>query len=94
MTDADQAEDAGPQRQLTKGERRVRTRFNPGELSVVASIKQKGAALIDEVDQLDHPEFGKRALSEEEMGEFRRLKATAQTMIEDGTMWAVKAATS
>jgi hypothetical protein len=72
---------------MTKGEYRVGINFNPGGNIMVDNIKTKAAELIDLVDRiiaLAYPETE---------NEVARLKALAQTHIEDGAMWAVKAAT-
>lgn len=68
---------------MTKGEYRVGIDFNPSGNPEVAQIKQASADLIDVIDALD----------DHGSGEIKRLKAQAQTQIEDGAMWAVKAAT-
>lgn len=74
---------------MTKGEYRVGTSFNPSGNSYVDSIKDQAAKLIDLVEAI-HPDdtndVGRTA-------EVFRLKALAQTAIEEGAMWAVKAAT-
>ena len=67
---------------MTKGGYRVGINFNPSNDSIVDQIKQKAADLIDLIetipaDTADRP----------------RLKALAQTAIEEAAMWAVKAAT-
>ena len=68
---------------MTKGEYRVGVDFNPSKLPHVDQIKRMSADLIDFIDGLlDHGE-----------GEIKRCKAEAQTAIETGQMWAVKAAT-
>lgn len=67
----------------SKGEYRVGITFNPSADPIVDQIKRAAADLIDlceKIDGQDNPERG-------------RLKALAQTAIEDGAMWAVKAAT-
>jgi hypothetical protein len=66
----------------TLGEYRVGINFNPSNDDAVGQIKRRAADLIDYINQLptDVPEAG-------------RLKALALTAIEDGAMWAVKAAT-
>lgn len=64
---------------MTKGEQRVRTKFNPGANSTVDQIKQKTAELIDLIE--DH-------------GLDPRLTSLAQTAYEEAAMWAVKAATA
>ena len=68
---------------MTKGEYRVGVDFNPSGSPVVDAIKATAAKLIDQIELL--PDHGE--------GEIKRLKAEAQTAIEDGAMWAVKAAT-
>jgi hypothetical protein len=68
---------------MTKGEYRVGIDFNPSHSGYVTGIKVAAAQFIDLIEQLpnkDIPEVG-------------RLKALAQTAIEEGAMWAVKAAT-
>jgi hypothetical protein len=69
--------------QLTKGQYRIGS-FNPGGHAAVNSIKQKAAALIDEIEEI-------ASLSNN--GEVKRLCAVAQTEIESAAMWAIKAAT-
>jgi hypothetical protein len=66
----------------TLGEYRVGVSFNPSANPHVDQIKSQAAALIDLIDCIvaDHPEQA-------------RLKALAFTAVEDGAMWAVKAAT-
>lgn len=73
----------------TEGEYRVRTKFNPSASGNVDQIKQASASLINLVNNLklttdytekDHQSFG-------------RLKSLAMTAVEEGAMWAVKAAT-
>lgn len=73
--------------QLTIGESRVRTSFNPSNDSTVDQIKQKSAELINLLETLKGD--GKAVIS----GEKARLIALAQTDIENGAMWGVKAAT-
>ena len=74
-------------RELTKGEFRVGINFNPSNSSEVDAIKQAAAFFIDMVDKVDGS--GGDPVS----NEIQRLKALAQTHIEDAAMWAVKAAT-
>lgn len=67
---------------MTKGEYRVGVTFNPSNDDMVGRIKRAAADLIDLIETIpadteDRP----------------RLKALAQTSIEEGAMWAVKAAT-
>lgn len=74
----------------TLGEQRVRTDFNVTGSDVVGHIKTKAAELINLIDGLT----AKEGLSGEELGEYVRLKSLAMTDIENGAMWAVKAATA
>ena len=67
---------------MTRGEYRVGITFNPSNDDTVSKIKRAAADLIDMIETIpadteDRP----------------RLKALAQTAIEEGAMWAVKAAT-
>ena len=71
----------------TKGEYRVGTTFNPSASGVVDEVKRKAADLIDLIDSIPSDRESERG------NEAGRLKALAQTAIEDGAMWAVKAAT-
>ena len=73
---------------MTKGEYRVGVTFNPSSNPVVDAIKRQAADLIDLIATI-----GKEAVSFEHRHEILRLKALAQTAIEEGAMWAVKAAT-
>lgn len=68
------------EQELTIGEARVRTSFNPANDSVVDQIKQQTAALINLCETLKLKDA--------------RLAATAQTAYEEAAMWAVKAATA
>lgn len=69
----------------TLGESRVRTSFNPANASLVDSIKQKTAELIDLVNNIDNKDGS--------VGEFIRIKSLAMTEYESAGHWAVKAAT-
>lgn len=71
----------GPE--MTKGEYRVGIDFNPSANLDVKEIKQQAAHLIDIIEALDVPKDS----------DAPRLKALAMTAIEEGAMWAVKAAT-
>lgn len=73
---------------MTKGEYRVGINFNPSADDMVGKIKRAAADLIDLIETIPGAEM--RDLRGSEVG---RLKATAQTHIEDAAMWAVKAAT-
>ena len=66
--------------EMTLGQRRVRTSFNPSTENMVDVIKQKTAELID--------------LCEEMKDREPRLASLAQTHYEDAAMWAVKCATT
>ena len=68
----------------TLGEYRVGIDFNPSGDENVNKIKRAAADLIDLVNSL--PTQG-------ESGEVARLKALAQTALEDAAMWAVKCVT-
>lgn len=70
---------------LTVGELRVRTQFNPSANETVDQIKQKTAELINLVDGM----FGEVGTG----AEGKRLAALALTSYEQAAMWAVKAAT-
>lgn len=75
-----------PTPELTLGEKRVRSKFNPSSQNAVDLIKNKSAELIDIVDCLPH--------NVNEDGERARLKSLAMTAYEQAAMWAVKAATA
>jgi len=62
------------------GESRVRTEFNPSQSDVVSQIKQKAAELINLIEGVKSKD--------------PRLASLAQTAIEEGAMWGVKAATA
>lgn len=64
----------------TLGEKRVRVDFNVTGDSVIDSIKQKTAELINIVEGLKDKDA--------------RLASIAQTEFESAAMWAVKAATA
>jgi hypothetical protein len=68
------------QNELTKGEKMVRTTFNPSNKSDVDSIKQMTASLINMVEELKAKD--------------PRLASLAQTHYETACMFAVKAATA
>lgn len=71
----------------TKGEYRVGISFNPSQDDAVSRVKRAAADLIDMIDSIPSDRDSERG------NEAGRLKALAQTAIEDGAMWAVKAAT-
>lgn len=68
------------EREMSIGEQRVRTTFNPSANSIVDQIKQKTAELINMCEQLKNKDA--------------RLASLAQTEYENAAMWAVKAATT
>jgi len=72
---------------LTKGEYRVGIPFNTSGHCTVAQIKRMVADLIDLIETITTDGETDQYI------EVSRLKALAQTAIEDGAMWAVKAAT-
>lgn len=69
------------------GEQRVRTQFNPLNQDIVSQIKQKSAELINVCEDLK-PKNGSMI-----SGEKARLISLAMTAYEEAAMWAVKAAT-
>ncbi|MTH34136.1 hypothetical protein GL279_05915 [Paracoccus limosus] len=71
----------------TKGEFRVGISFNPSASGLVNDIKRKAADLIDLIDSISSDRDSERG------NEAGRLKALAQTAVEEAAMWAVKAAT-
>jgi len=68
--------------ELTIGEQRVGTQFNPTNNSDVDLIKQDAANLLNRINALIEPN---------ERSEKARCVANAMTAIEEGAMWAVKA---
>lgn len=74
---------------MTRGEYRVGINFNPSGDDVVHKIKRMAADLIDLVSEITPPSGSTPDCA----GEVGRLRALAMTHIEDGAMWAVKAAT-
>lgn len=70
---------------MTKGEYRVGITFNPSGDDLVGRIKRAAADLIDLIETVP--------TSSREPSDKPRLKSLAQTAIEEGAMWAVKAAT-
>ena len=70
----------------TMGEYRVGAEFNPSGSGFVAEIKQAAADLIDLIERIPSPQ-------PTSANEIARLKALAQTAVEESAMWAVKAAT-
>lgn len=85
---------------MTKGEYRVGMDFNPSSDARVRQIKHAVAALIDYIELIPLPAWSDEdkdsALVDAEgvhRVEVARLKSLAQTTLEEGAMWAVKAAT-
>jgi hypothetical protein len=79
---------------MTKGEYRVGITFNPSNDDTVTKIKRAAADLIDLIETIhDRHAREDEADVRHWMAERRRLKALAQIAIEEGAMWAVKAAT-
>lgn len=75
--------------ELTTGEFKVRTNFNASGDGYVDQLKRKAAEFIDLIDQSAlRPDADDRQTKE-----WGRLRALAMTSIEEGAMWAVKAAT-
>lgn len=73
---------------MTKGEYRVGINFNPSADDMVSKIKRAAADLIDMIEAIPVP-----TADEQHRMEVMRLKALAQTHVEDAAMWAVKSAT-
>lgn len=71
---------------MTNGEYRVGIGFNPSGDDMVTKIKRMAADLIDLIGMVDDSVPSSH-------GEVTRLQALAQTAIEEGAMWGVKAAT-
>lgn len=78
----------------TKGQYRVGTQFNPSSKSIVDSIKEKAAELIDLIDSIPTGLNGSDTVSTAEAGvEIQELKTLAVRGVEGAAHWAVKAAT-
>ena len=79
---------------MTKGEYRVGVTFNPSNNSVVDAIKRAAADLIDLIGGITPSDpFSETDADVMLWAEKGRLISLAQTAIEEGAMWAVKAAT-
>jgi hypothetical protein len=74
---------------MSLGEDRVRIKFNPEKHTLVDTIKQKAAELIDLCEEQKQREYNPLIKT----SEINRLWNLAQTHFEDAAMWAVKAAT-
>jgi len=70
---------------MTRGEWLVGIDFNPSGDGQVDAIKRRAADLLDCINDIPGQDGG--------FPEVSRLKALACTCIEEGAMWAVKAAT-
>lgn len=77
---------------MTRGEYRVGITFNPSNDDMVSNVKRAAADLIDLIDSIPVPS-GPGEAGAMHATEVMRLKALAQTHIEDAAMWGVKAAT-
>ena len=80
--------------ELSLGEKRVRTEFNPSKEGIIDQIKQKSAHLIDiceEIRIMLKPNGVDFYTNDKEA---QRCLSLAQTAYEEAAMWAVKAATS
>lgn len=77
---------------MTTGEYRVGINFNPSGDDLVGKIKRQSADLIDIIDAIPVPEV-RDAATAAHSNQVARLRSLAQTAIEEGAMWAVKAAT-
>jgi hypothetical protein len=88
---------------MTKGEYRVGITFNPSNDDTVGKIKRAAADLIDLIEGIPLPAWSDLSDGDDNharvdlegmhRSEVSRLKAMAQTAVEEGAMWAVKAAT-
>ena len=79
---------------MTKGEYRVGINFNPSNDDMVGQIKRKAADLIDLIEEIEtHTPKQDSDKEWQRAHEIARLKAVAQTTVEESAMWAVKAAT-
>ena len=80
---------------MTKGEYRVGITFNPSNDDLVGQIKRRAADLIDLIESIPTRIADQHGGETDDVraAERGRLKALAQTHIEDAAMWAVKAAT-
>lgn len=77
----DQAQNS---RELTFGEKAVGLTFNPSNIEAVQQIKEKFAAVIDNLNDF-------RNATED--GEVKRMLSVAITEAQTAQMWAVKAVT-
>lgn len=75
-------------RDLTFGEKAVGLTFNPSNMPTVDRIKKLSAALIDEIASYRVPETNDGMYHEQQA-----MYTEAIRRIQEGQMWAVKAAT-
>lgn len=80
-------ENSTENKEMTLGEKRVRSAFNPSGVGNVNCIKNETARLINVCEEMKRTEQGGVD------GEKMRLISLAQTAYEEAAMWAVKAAT-
>ena len=73
----------------TLGEKRVRVSFNVSGDDYIDEVKKAGAKLIDMINDSTLT----KELNDVDFVEWKRLKDLSLTAIEEGTSWAVKAAT-
>ncbi len=80
---------------MTNGQYRVGINFNPSADDTVGKIKRAAADLIDLIDTIPNRVVDQHGgeMDDARAAERNRLKSLAQTAIEEGAMWAVKAAT-
>ena len=79
---------------MTTGEYRVGITFNPSNHDMVGKIKRAAADLIDLIGGIIPSDpFSETDADVMQWAEKGRLASLAQTAIEEGAMWAVKAAT-
>lgn len=78
---------------MSKGAYRVGLDFNPSGDDLVTRLKQAAADLIDLIEEIPTASDLPDHLAADLARERGRLKALAQTSIEEAAMWAVKAAT-
>jgi len=74
--------------ELSLGEKRVRSAFNPSGAGNVNFIKNETAKMINVLEDFKNDELNNLD------GEAKRLISLAQTEYENAAMWAVKAVTS
>lgn len=81
--------------ELTLGQKRIRTGFNPSKEDSIYVVKQKFATLIDDLETLRKFYLNRTEEEKEkfDIGEQMRLISTAQTKIEEAAMWTIKSMT-